>query len=302
MSLPVVGQARAAMSLKAPSDAGNWLAVQTLRAEHEAEVLDFLAARPVHTVFLAGFIRDNGLESELNRGTFHAYRDRQGRLEGVALIGHFTLVEARSEAALAAFAGLAQDCHSTHMILGEKDNAAALWSYFAQSGRTPRRVCRELLFEQQSPMAPLEHVSGLRQATSDDLPVILPLNAEMVCQESGINPLEVDPSGFELRWQRRIEQGRVWVWIESGRLIFNADVMSETPDVIYLEGIYVHPDERGKGYGARCLSQLSRDLLQRAKSICLLVNEEHQQSHAFYRSAGFTLSAYYDSIFLHLNN
>jgi len=78
--------------------------------------------------------------------------------------------------------------------------------------------------------------------------------------------------------------------------------MSETPDVIYLEGVYVHPEERGRGYGARCLSQLSRNLLQRAKSICLLVNEQHQQSHAFYRSAGFTLCAYYDSIFLHLNN
>src|ERR1700730_14186173 len=168
MFSPVVGQASAAMALNAFSSAGNSLTVQTLSNEHEAEVLAFLTARPVHTVFLAGFIRDNGLESELNRGTFHGYRDRQGRLEGVALIGHFTLVEARREAALAAFARLAQDCHSPHMILGEKDNVAAFWSYFAQAGRTPRRVCRELLFEQQSPMGPLEHVSGLRQATRDD--------------------------------------------------------------------------------------------------------------------------------------
>jgi len=284
------------------SSAGNSVTVQMLTGEHEAEVLAFLAARPVHTVFLAGFIRDNGLESQLNRGNFHGCRDRQGRLEGVALIGHFTLVEARSEAALEAFARLAQDCPSAHMILGEKDNLAAFWRYFAQAGHTPRRVCRELLFEQQLPIEPLEHVSGLRQATRDDLSVILPVNAEMVFQESSVNPLEADPSGFERRWLRRIEQGRVWVWVENGRLIFNTSVMSETPDVIYLEGVYVHPDERGKGYGARCLSQLSRDLLQRAKSICLLVNEQHQQSHAFYRSAGFTLCAYYDSIFLHLKN
>ena len=302
MFLPVVGQASAAMTFEELSNAGNSLTVQALSDEHEAEVLAFLAARPVHTVFLAGFIRDNGLESQLNRGTFHGYRDRQGRLEGVALIGHFTLVEARTEAALAAFARLAQDCPSAHMILGEQDNVAAFWRYFAQAGHTPRRVCRELLFEQQSPIEPLEHVSGLRQATPDDLSVILPVNAEMVCQESSVNPLEADPSGFERRWLRRIEQGRVWVWIENGRLIFNTSVMSETPDVIYLEGIYVHPDERSKGYGARCLSQLSRNLLQRAKSICLLVNDQHPQAHAFYRSAGFTLCAYYDSIFLHLNN
>jgi hypothetical protein len=45
--------------------------VVTLRFTHEfeAEVLDFLSERPLHTVAMTGFIRDNGLVSELNRGT-----------------------------------------------------------------------------------------------------------------------------------------------------------------------------------------------------------------------------------------
>src|SRR5688500_475042 len=77
--------------------------VHPLTDEHKAEVLDFLSARPLHTVFLAGFIRDNGLVSLLNRGTFYAARGREGRLEGVALIGHATLIEARTDAALEAF-------------------------------------------------------------------------------------------------------------------------------------------------------------------------------------------------------
>jgi len=141
-------------------------------------------------------------------------------------------------------------------ILGEQENLAAFWNYFAQAGRSQRRACRELLFEQQTPLEQNGSLLDLRLATPDDLPLILPVYAEMVYEESEVNPLEVDPVGFEKRWLRRIEQGRVWVWIDDGRLMFNADVMSKTPDVIYLEGIYVNPDERGGGLGVRCLSQL----------------------------------------------
>jgi len=251
---------------------------------------------------MAGFIRDNGMVSDLNRGAFYGCRDAHGRLEGVALIGHFTLVEARSDGALEAFARLAQDCPAAHLILGEQDKVRDFWNFFKQAGRTPRRICREMLFEQHSPIEQLEPLPGLRQANPQDLNVILPVNAEMVFKESGVNPLEADMEGFKRRWLRRIEQGRVWVWVENGRLIFSANCMSEGSDVIYLEGIYVTPDERGKGYGVRCLSQLSRQLMLRAKSLCLLVNEENQQARAFYEKAGYIFRGYYDTIFLHLQN
>lgn len=302
MILLTVRKEIASMNFELPPEIGTSLKVQALGPEHEAEVLSFLSARPVHTVFMSGFIRDNGLVSHLNRGAFYGCRDRRGRLEGVALIGHFTLVEARSEAALAAIAKLAQECPSAHMILGEQDKVETFWSYFAQTGRTPRRVGRELLLEQRSPVGPFDPVSGLRQATPNDLPRLLPVNAQMVLEESGVNPLEVDPNGFEERWLRRVEQGRVWVWTENGRLIFSANIMSEAPDVIYLEGIYVNPDERNKGYGLRCVSQLGSHLLKSTKSLCLLVNEQNQGAQDFYRKAGYTVCGHYDTIFLHLKN
>lgn len=299
-SSATVEQELTAMASESLSSSGSSLKVQTLRAEDEVEVLAFLAARPVHTVFISGFVHDNGLESTLNRGTFFGCRDEQGKLEGVALIGHITLVEARTQAAIAAFARLAQDCPFAHMILGEQEKVTAFWNYFAQAGRTQRRACRELLMEQRtSTQQMVEPFIGLRLATPDDLPIILPVYGEMVSQESEVNPLEVDPTGFEQRWRRRIEQGRVWVSIENGQLMFNAAIMSETPEVIYLEGIYVNPEDRGRGVGVRCLSQLSRDLLQRATSLCLLVNEQNQRARAFYERAGYTLSGYYDMIFLH---
>src|SRR6266436_3910269 len=88
--------------------------------EDEAEALEFLAARPIHTVFISSLIHDNGLTSPHNRGSFYACRDRQGNLEGVGLLGHATMVEALTEPALAAFASLARNCFNAHLIRGER--------------------------------------------------------------------------------------------------------------------------------------------------------------------------------------
>ena len=273
-----------------------------LVSEDKAEALQFLAARPLHTVFMAGFIHDNGLVSPMNRGTFYGVRNERDRLEGVALIGNITLIEADSESAVAAFARLAQQDPSTNIILGEQERVWRFWNYFSQEGQTPRRVRRQLLLEQRWPVEMREGVSELRQATLDDLPALLPVCAEMSFEESGVNPMEKDPEGFGKRWACRVEMGRVWVWMKDGKLVFNADVICDTTDVIYLEGIYVHPQERGRGYGLRCLSQLSSHLLRRAGSLCLLVNEQNYEAQAFYRAAGFKMRGYYDTIYLHQEN
>ncbi len=271
---------------------------EPLAERHKAEILAFLRERPLHTVYLAGYVMDNGVVSPLNRGSFYGYRGLDGRLEGVALIGHATLFEARSDAALAAFAELAQKCSRTHMLLGEMEKVENFWSHYAGSGQAARLVCRELLFEQKFPVEVKEPVRGLRQATLADLDLVVPVHAQMAFEESGVNPLEKDARGFRLRCARRIEQGRVWVLVKDGRLLFKADVVSDTSEVIYLEGIHVAAEDRGQGLGRRCLSQLTRTLLARTKTVSLLVNEQNRAASDFYLKAGFKLRAHYDTIFL----
>jgi predicted GNAT family acetyltransferase len=81
-------------------------------------------------------------------------------------------------------------------------------------------------------------------------------------------------------------------------MIFKTDVISDTPEVMYLEGVYVNPNDRGKGWGTRCMLQLSQTLLQRTASLCVLVNEESQRSRDFFERAGFSLQSYYRTIFV----
>lgn len=272
--------------------------VERLTAMNEVEVLEYLSARPIHTVAMMGFIRDNGIVSPLNRGVFYAYRNQTGQLEGVALIGHATLLETRSDRALEAFAEVAQKGKSAHMIMGEQQRVDEFWAYYSAAGQEYRLACRELLFELRCPVAVRRAVPGLRLATPADLELVMPVQAEMAFNESGVNPMERDPEGFRQRCIRRIELQRTWVLVEDGELIFKVEIMAGTTEATYLEGIWVSPNHRGTSQGQRCMSQLARNLLLHSNALCLLVNENNTQAQNFYSKAGYKLRSVYDSIFL----
>lgn len=269
-----------------------------LTHEFEAEVLDFLSERPLHTVAMTGYIRDNGLVSQLNRGTFYGCRNRQGTLEGVALIGHAVLMETRTDRALQAFANLASQSATPHLIMGEKERIDEFWANYSQDGQEMRLACRELLLELRSLVQVRKEVLALRVATPEDIELVIPVHAHMAFEESGVNPLEIDPEGFRERYARRISQGRTWVCVEEGKLTFKADLVSDTPDAVYLEGVWASPEKMGTGHGLSCISQLARNLLSHSKSIVLFVNEENKKAQHFYQKAGFSLRAAYDTIFL----
>ena len=272
------------------------LRVEELKNANTAEVIEFLNRRPIHTVTMLGFIRDNGIQSKLNRGTFYSCRNRDGHLEGLALIGHATLMETTTDRALEALADVARRCDNAHMIMGESERIDCFWRQYQSGGQEMRLACREFLFELHSP-AHADEVDGFRTATMDDLELVMPVQAEMAFEESGINPMESDPEGFRARCSRRIQQGRTWVVVENGTLIFKADLISETDDVAYLEGVWVNPERRGNNIGLRCMSQLAR-VLTNKKSICLLVNERNTSAHDFYSKAGYEFRGVYDTIFL----
>jgi hypothetical protein len=147
--------------------------------EDENQVFEFLAQRPLHTVGLVGLIRDNGLVNPLNRGQFYGCRNRKGELEGVALIGHATLMETRTTRALQAFAEIAQKCTAAHMIMGEQDRIQEFWNYYSDHGQEMRSACRELLFELRWPLEVHDQAPGLRPATLDNLDLIVPVHAQM---------------------------------------------------------------------------------------------------------------------------
>ena len=178
-----------------PVTSGNHGAEQLTEADRH-ELLRFLNRRPIHCAYLLGLILDNDLISPLNRGTFYAYRNYLGEIQGVALLGHAIIIETANDEALKAFAQVALICKKAHLIMCEEDRAARFWRYYSTNGETMRRLGRQLLFELRWPVAVSHESQQLRLATIADIEILVPVHAEMAFEESGVDPRKVDSNGF----------------------------------------------------------------------------------------------------------
>jgi predicted GNAT family acetyltransferase len=280
--------------------------VKALSENEQEEALSFLAARPIHTVCMASFLRENGVIHPDNRGMFFGCRDASGALQGVALIGHATLLETRNDEALQAFAYVKHKFASAHLIRGEHDIMARFWAHYSELGHEPRLALRELLFVQTAAEAhrSVERDPDLRPATLDELDQLKIVNAEFIEEECGINPLTRDPEGFTKRLARRIAKNKLWIVVRDGDIVFKADVFAKTPQAAYLEGIFVHSNYRGRGLGRRYLCDLSNRLLDGSDALVLLINENERKRglEHFYTKAGYSPAGMYDTIYLNPDN
>lgn len=283
-----------------PAEALSFLpGAELLTEDDRAEVLEFLKLRPVHTVIMAGFIRDNGIVSADNRGEFYGYRNADGRLEGVALIGHTTLIEARSERALEAFARQARSSKTPIKLMMSHGRAIErFWDHYAAPGQKPQHNFKELLFELNFPFFVQDCEWDVRRARAEELEEVAKAQAAVAFTESGIDPLTVDREGFLRRCLKRIEMGRTFVAFDGDKLVFKVDIITETDDVIYLEGFYVAPEYRGREIGSKCLAKVSLELLGRASHICGLSNAEFEGVHYSLFKAGYKQLDFCQTIFV----
>jgi GNAT superfamily N-acetyltransferase len=272
--------------------------VEPLDAARRDEALAFLGERPLHTVVMAGLLRGHGPVVPAPAGNFYACRDRRGRLEGVALVGRATMFEARTPRAIRAFAAEARRCPSVKMIMGESGDLELFREHYAAGRKDVRLFCRGFFYEFSRPYGGAAEAARLRQAASADLDQIVAAHARMCFEESGVDPLKEDPRGFRQRCAARVERGKVWALIEDGELIFKADVVTETPEATYIEGVWVNPARRLKGYGRRCWAALSRALLDKAPAFCGFVNAGNPAARNFYDSVGGRVFSDYDKVYL----
>lgn len=263
----------------------------------EEEILSALATPTLTNVILAGFIRDNGLVSSQNRGRFYVCRNERNKLEGVALIGHSILFEAFTEEAVEGFASVVRRGPSPHLLMGEHESTQRFWNFYAEQGEEPRHVCPVLFLRRDKQFEQQREVADLRLAVPEDLELIVRAQAAMVLETSGVDPLQKDPIGFRQRYLRRIDKKRVWVLTNGRRLIFKLDVIADTPDAAYIEGVYVTREERGKGVGRSCINAVADKLLDHSKAIYLFVEKENTRTIAFYLKLGFDLAGNYDLLY-----
>jgi ribosomal protein S18 acetylase RimI-like enzyme len=237
------------------------------------QILRFCEEDPVERVFLEdvarrGLGRFVGLEAD-------------GELEALCHLGVNVVPSGLGCGVFAREASKA----SPRMVIGEANAVSELWE--TARARLPRpREDRpgQPVFVIRTP--PPSGETGLRQATLDDLELLMPACAAAHEQELGLDPLARDAEGFRWRTRSQIEDERSWLWEEDGVILFKAEASAWTPEAVQLQQVWVDTSVRRRGYGARGLQDLCRLLLDQVPTVCLFVRAENAPAIRLYETIG----------------
>jgi len=129
----------------------------------------------------------------------------------------------------------------------------------------------------------------VRTATLDDLEAVFPASVAMFTEELGISPLTPDGgAGYRRRVISLIQQGRAFVLIEDGEVVFKAEVGVVAQGVAQIQGVWVDPSHRGHHLseaGMAAVVELTRARF--AQTVSLYVNSYNLAALAAYRRVGF---------------
>jgi GNAT superfamily N-acetyltransferase len=247
------------------------------------QVLAFCAESPVERVFLEDVAR-RGL------GRFVA-TGGNGALSALCHVGA-NIVPSGSACDVFARTSFQP---GVRMLIGEAAAVGALW----EAARTRLPLPREdrpgqPVFAMRE--APQPGGSALRRATFDDVPRILPACAAAYELELGVDPVARDGDAFRWRTVSQIEEGRSWVWLEDGVVLFKAEASAWTGTAVQLQQVWVDPEARGHGYGARGLADLIRLLLATTPVVTLFVRSENAPAIALYEAVGMRRELEYRSV------
>jgi ribosomal protein S18 acetylase RimI-like enzyme len=247
------------------------------------KMLAFCAEDPIERVFL---------EDVARRG-FARFRAVEGE-QGLAALCYFGANVVPSGKGCEAFAGEAA-VRATRMIIGEQVAVTDLWAAARSVMPKPRedRPGQPVYAIQEPPEG---YSSGLRAATIEDLDLLLPACAATHREELGIDPLERDPDAFRRRTVSQIQEGRSWLWAEDGTILFKAEASAWTPSAVQLQQVWVDPEARKQGYGARGIRDLCRLLLEQTPSVCLFVRPENEPAIRLYEKIGMRRVGTYRSV------
>ena len=183
------------------------------------------------------------------------------------------------------------------MLIGEQRAVSELWEAVRRKLPRPRedRLGQPVY---TISVVPEVGTSGLRPAGLSDLDLLVPACAAAHTVELGVDPLDRDADGFRWRTRAQIEEGRSWLWVEDGVILFKAEASAWTPGAVQLQQVWTDPQARRSGNASRGLRDLIRLLLERVPRVCLFVRADNVPAIALYETIGMEHVLDYRSVLL----
>jgi RimJ/RimL family protein N-acetyltransferase len=250
----------------------------------QEQVLAFCTREPVERVFLEDVAR-RGL------GHFYAVENVSGALTALCHAGANLVPSGPGSSAFAPTVAGAR----SRMIIGEAGAVTELWDSARAELPAPREDRpHQPVYAITDP--PPSGETGLRVATHADVERLVPACAAAHELELHLDPLARDPEAFRWRTEAQIDEGRSWIWLENDVILFKAEASAWTPSAVQIQQVWVDPEARGQGHGARGMRDLVRLLLETTPTVTLFVRAENAPAIATYEAIGMQKVLEYRSI------
>lgn len=248
-----------------------------------------LARDPVANVFVASRVEHSGCDPWRLGAQLWGYPTAGPRLEGLCYAGANLVPVAAGPEAIDAFAERAtrqgRRCSS---IVGDAALVLPLWQRLEALWGPAREVrANQPLLATDRP-APIPADPAVRRVRPDELDIALPACVAMFTEEVGVSPLADGGTLYRQRVSELISTGRSFARIEDGRVLFKAEVGAATRAACQVQGVWVAPDQRGRGLSepgmAAVVEICLRDL---APVVSLYVNDFNTAARRSYEAVGF---------------
>src|SRR4029079_17387914 len=129
----------------------------------------------------------------------------------------------------------------------------------------------------------------VRRTEQADLDVLYPACVAMYTEEVGVSPeLGGGADLYRARVAQLVAKGWWLARMESGRVVFKAEVAAASPYACQVQGVYVDPARRGDGLATSGMAAVVRHAVRHiGPVVSLYVNEHNLPARKAYARAGF---------------
>ncbi|MFD6952486.1 GCN5 family acetyltransferase [Nocardiopsis sp. TSRI0078] len=263
--------------------------VRILGERDRESVRALLDTDPVGNVFVASRLMATGISPRSGGAEVWGHVER-GRLSALCYSGANMVPVNAGPAAIRSFADHARwrgrRCSS---IVGPVDAVSDFWQQVTPAWG-PARAIRA--------SQPVLEISGepdvsadplVRRVRLSELNALVPACVAMFTEEVGVPPDSGDGGAlYRARVEELVRTGRAFARIEDGRVVFKAEIGAVTQHACQVQGVWVHPDLRGRGHStAGMAAVVNYALAEIAPRVTLYVNDYNAPARATYRKVGF---------------
>ncbi|WP_159940827.1 MULTISPECIES: GNAT family N-acetyltransferase [unclassified Nocardiopsis] len=263
--------------------------VRILGERDREAVRALLDADPVGNVFVASRLMATGISGGPSGAEVWGHMER-GRLTALCYSGANMVPVNAGPDAVRSFADHARwrgrRCSS---IVGPVEAVSDFWQQVTPAWGPARaiRACQPVLEISGPPAVPADPL--VRRVRLSELNILVPACVAMFTEEVGVPPDSGDGGAlYRARVEELVRTGRAFARIEDGRVVFKAEIGAVTQHACQVQGVWVHPDLRGRGHStAGMAAVVEYALAEIAPRVTLYVNDYNTAARAAYGRVGF---------------